>query len=339
MLFENVRIEAMGYEIGPEIVTSADLEEQFSDTLARLEIRPGVLEAISGIRERRFWKLGTKPSEIATLAAQKAIDLAGISPQDIGVLINTSVMKDYIEPSVASLIHGNLRLSSHCMNYDVGNACLGFVNGIINTSLMIEARLIKYGLVVAGEAGRELIESTVQHLQQPDITRQDFMENLATLTLGEGAVAMILSHKDVAKTNHRINGAVNLAASEYNRLCVASPTLMKTYPAKLMHAGVKLMINTWRLAAKTLENISDDRIKLYVPHQVSSHNTTAFVNALNLTASKFKLTFPTFGNTGPVGLPTALAMAEVEGQINAGDHVCLLGIGSGLNATLMSVTW
>lgn len=339
MLFENVRIEAMGYDIGPEIVTSADLEEQFSDTLARLKIRPGVLEAISGIRERRFWKLGTRPSEIATTAALKAIDIAGIDPSEIGVLISTSVMKDFIEPSVASLIHGNLRLSPHCMNYDVGNACLGFVNGIINASMMIEARAIKYGLVVAGEAGRELIESTVRHLQKPDITREDFMENLATLTLGEGSVAMILSHKDVAKTDHRINGAVNMAASEHNRLCVASPTLMKTYPAKLMQAGVKLMVNTWRIAAKTLENITDDSIKMYVPHQVSSHNTTAFVNALNLTPAKFKLTFPTMGNTGPVGLPTALAMAEVEGELSAGDHVCLLGIGSGLNATLMSVTW
>jgi len=339
MLFENVRIESMGYELGPEPVTSADLEEQFSDTLARLQIRPGVLEAISGIRERRFWKLGTTPSEIATTAARRAIDAAGIDPHEIGILINTSVMKDYIEPSVASLVHGNLKLAPHCINYDIGNACLGFINGIVNTSLMIEAGLIKYGLVVAGEAGRGLIESTVHHLQKPDITREDFMENLATLTLGEGSVAMILSHKDVAKTGHRINGAVNMAATEHNRLCIASPTMMKTYPAKLMHAGVKLMANTWTVAAKTFENLSDDKIKMYVPHQVSSHNTTAFVNALNLTAAKFKLTFPLFGNTGPVGLPTALAMAAEEGQLTAGDQVCLLGIGSGLNATLMSVTW
>jgi 3-oxoacyl-[acyl-carrier-protein] synthase-3 len=106
-----------------------------------------------------------------------------------------------------------------------------------------------------------------------------------------------------------------------------------------MHAGIKLMTSTWELATKTLDNISDDRINIYVPHQISSHNTTAFVKSMGLTASKFKLTYPTFGNTGPVGLPTALAMADEEGQLQAGDHVCMLGIGSGLNATLMSVTW
>ena len=280
MLFENVRIESIGYELGPEPVTSADLEEQFSETMARLKISPGILQAISGIQERRFWPIGTQPSEVATQAAEKAIAAAGIDREKIGCLINTSVMRDYIEPATASLVHGNLKLSAHCMNYDLGNACLGFVNGIYNIGLMIEAGAIKYGLVVAGEAGRILIESTLQHLGQPTIVRQDFMENLATLTLGEGAVAMVLSHKDVATTDHRINGAVNMAATEHNRLCVASPTMMKTYPAKLMHAGVKLMTSTWELAQKTFDNISDDSIRMYVPHQISSHNTTAFVKTL-----------------------------------------------------------
>ncbi len=339
MLFENVTIEAVEYELGPHPVTSTDLEEQISETLARLNVRPGTLEAISGIRERRFWDLGTKPSEIATTAARKAIELSGIDPSEIGCLISTSVMRDYIEPSVASFVHGNLKLSENCMNYDIGNACLGFVDGIFNTALMIEAKAIKYGLVVAGEAGRELIEATIDRLQRPDVDKQVLMENLATLTLGEGAVAMILSHKNLSKTGHTINGSVSMSATEHNKLCVAKPGFMKADPAKLMSAGVGLVAKTWNLASKTFENWSDDRIKLYVPHQVSSHNTRAFVRAINTTPSKFKLTFPWLGNTGPVGLPTALAMAHQDGDIESGDHIGLLGVGSGLNSTAMSITW
>ena len=339
MLFSNVRIESVGYELGPHRVTSSDLEEQISDTLVRLGIRPGLLEALSGIRERRLWDAGTMPSDIATIAARKAIEIAGIDPQDIGCMINTSVMKDYIEPSVASLVHGNLKLSPHCINYDIGNACLGFVNGIFNIGLMIEAKMIKYGLVVAGEAGRELLEATIERLQGSDVSKELFMENLATLTLGEGAVAMILSHKDVARTNHRVNGAVSMAATEHNRLCVSSRDHMKSNPTKLMVAGVNLIAKTWKLASKTLEGWNDEHIKLYAPHQVSSHNTRAVIKAIGATPSKFKLTFPFLGNTGPVGLPTALAMANEEEEILAGDHICLLGIGSGLNCTLMSVTW
>jgi 3-oxoacyl-[acyl-carrier-protein] synthase-3 len=254
-------------------------------------------------------------------------------------MVNTSIMKDYIEPSVASLVHGNLRLSPNCMNYDIGNACLGFLNGIFNVGLMIESKVIKYGLVVAGEAGRELIETTIGQLQHSDTTRADFMTNVATLTLGEGAVAMILSHRDVSRTGHKVNGAVSMAASEHNRLCVAKPDFMKANPGKLMSAGASLFTKTWKLATKTLENWGDDQIDLYAPHQVSAHNTNAVVRALGITKSKVKLTFPMLGNTGPVGLPTALALAAEEGAIEAGSHVGLMGIGSGLNCTIMSVDW
>jgi 3-oxoacyl-[acyl-carrier-protein] synthase-3 len=339
MLFKDVMIESVEYELGPHRVTSSDLEEQISETLARLKITPGMLEAVSGIRERRFWDLGTQPSEVATLAARKAIDIAGIDPKEIGCMVSTSVMKDYIEPSVASLVHGNLKLSSYCINYDIGNACLGFVNGIFNMAMMIEAKAIKYGLVVAGEAGRELIEATINRLQKPEVDRKVFMENLATLTLGEGAVAMILSHKDVSKTGHKVNGAVSVAETKHNRLCVARPDFMKANPGKLMAAGASLFAKTWKLATKTFENWSDEQIDMYAPHQVSNHNTDAVVRAIGISKSKLKITFPELGNTGPAGLPTALAMAAEDGNIKPGSRVSLMGIGSGLNCTIMSVDW
>lgn len=339
MLFDNVMIESVEYILGPHRVTSTDLEEQFSETLTRLGLRPGILESISGIRERRFWDLGTRPSEIATLAARKAIEMAGIDPKEIGCMINTSVFRDYIEPSVASFVHGNLKLSSNCINYDIGNACLGFINGMFNVAMMIESKAIKYGLVVAGEAGREVIEATVERLGHSDISRIDLMENLATLTLGEGAVAMILSHKDVSRTGHKVNGTVSMAETKHNKLCVMKPGFMKAHPGKLMAAGASLFAKTWKLAAETLENWCDDNIDLYAPHQVSSHNTDAVVKAMGITKSKLKLTFPMHGNTGPVGLPTALAMAVEEGEVEEGNHVVLLGIGSGLNCTIMSVDW
>ena len=162
---------------------------------------------------------------------------------------------------------------------------------------------------------------------------------MATLTLGEGAVAMVLSHKDVSNTGHQITGAISMSATEHNRLCISSPDYMKAYPSKLMVAGVNLIAKTWKLASKTLEHWTDDEIDLYTPHQVSSHNTNAVIKAIGASKSKFKLTFPMHGNTGPVGLPTALAMAGEEGELKEGDHVCLLGVGSGLNCTLMSVKW
>lgn len=339
MRFENVMIESVAYELATETITSADIEEQISGTLERIGVGRGMLETVSGVTERRFWKPGTQPSEVATIAAHKAIEIAGIDPGNIGCLISTSVMKDYIEPSVACLIHGNLKLPASCINYDIGNACLGFVTGMVNVATMIDARIVDHALVVAGEANRALLTATIERLKSPAAGTSDLMANLATLTMGEGAVAMILSHQDVSKSGHKIKEAISLAATEHSRLCVAKDDFLYAIPRRLMIAGVALMTDTWMLAEKTFEDWKDENIDLYVPHQVSSHNTDAVIRAIGATKEKFKLTFPTLGNTGSAGLPMALALAAEEKRIQAGSRVCLMGIGSGLNSAVMSIDW
>ena len=146
----NVVIEAIAYELPPHGITSLSLEEQISATLDKFGIPLGNLERLTGISERRFWDAGTAPSEVATIAAKRVIEESGIDPEEIGCIINTSVSKDFIEPSVACLVHGNLELSPFCRNFDIGNACLGFVDGMSQIMMMIEAGMIKYGLIVNG---------------------------------------------------------------------------------------------------------------------------------------------------------------------------------------------
>lgn len=339
MLFEHVAIEALGYELAPHRVTSEELENQIAATMKRLGVPRGRLADLSGIRERRFWDHGTMPSAVATIAARHAIAAADIDPQEIGCIVNTSVCKDYIEPSVACLVAGNLGLSSRCINYDIGNACLGFLNGIVNIGMMIEAGLIKYGLVVDGEGSQEAVMATIRRLQSPDTTQEQFRDNFATLTLGSGAVAMVLAHKDVSRSGHAVNGAVTLSATEHNHLCVGQPDYMKTDAHALLVAGVRLVAATWQVAMETLPDWSDDTIDLYAPHQVGSRHMAAVADAINITPSKLYLNFPTLGNIGPAALPITVAMAEEAGRLQKGNHLGLLGIGSGLNCTMMSVSW
>ncbi len=339
MLSNNVTIEAVAYELPPHRVTSADLENQVADTMARLGIPHGHLERLTGIRERRFWDPGKDPGEAATAAARKVLDITGIDPQKIGCLINTSVSRTYVEPSIACSIHDNLKLSPHCLNYDVANACLGFVNGMNNVILMIEAGLIDYGLVVNGETARLAIETTIERLQAPDVTLETFRDNFATLTLGSGAVAMLLARKDLSQTGHMVNGSVSLAATQYNKLCLGTMKNMRTDAQALLIAGAELATQTWELACETLENWSDETIDLYAPHQVSLRHTAAVCEKAGITMDKVYLNLYTHGNMGPAAMPTSLAMADESGNLKAGDHVGLIGIGSGLNCTMMSVTW
>ncbi|KPV51962.1 3-oxoacyl-ACP synthase [Kouleothrix aurantiaca] len=339
MLFQNVAIEAIAYELAPHRVTSDDLEGQMAATMQRIGIPAGRLEALSGIRERRFWDHGTMPSDVATLAARKLLDQTGIDPKKIGALINTSVCKDYIEPSVACLVHGNLGLPPSCVNYDISNACLGFLNGMTSVGMQIEAGLIDYALVVDGEGSQEAVMATVRRLQSETTTPQEFRDNFATLTLGSGAVAMLLCRKELSTSGHSLNGAVTMAATQHNRLCVGQPDYMKTDASALLIAGVQLAGETWRAAADELPNWSDAEIAMYIPHQVGARHMAAVAEALEIKPNKLHLNFPTLGNIGPAALPITLAMADEAGRIKKGDNVALLGIGSGLNCSMMSVTW
>ena len=339
MLSGNVAIEAVAYELAPEIIPSAAIEDQLAATMERLGIRPGLLEELTGIRERRFWAPGVMPSDVATQAAHKVIEQAGIDQDEIGCLINTSVCKDYIEPSVASLVHGNLALAPECVNYDIGNACLGFMNAMVTLTLMIEAGLIRYGLIVDGEGSREAVEATIKRLQADDVSAETFRDNFATLTLGSGAVAMLLCHKDDSKSGHVINGAVTRAATQHSRLCLGQRTEMIADAHGVLVHGVELAHATWRRASEYLANWGDASIDLYIPHQVSARNMEALNATLGLTPHKHHLNLQTQGNIGPAALPITLAMAIDEGRTSPGMHVALMGIGSGLNCMMMSVTW
>ncbi len=339
MLFDKVAIEAVACLMAPHRISSESLEAQIAPTLQRLRIPPGRLQALSGIRERRFWDTGTLPSAGATAAARAVLEQADVDPQRIGCLISTSVCKDCIEPSMASLVHGDLGLAPHCANFDIGSACLGFIQGMGFVAQQIEAGLIDYGLVVDSEGSQEVVAATLARLQHEGATAQDFRDHFATLTLGSGAVAMLLCHKRLARTPHSLNGLVTLAATQHNRLCVGHADRMLTDPAALLIAGVKLVVQTWQLAAAELPRWQDSQLAAYIPHQVSARHMAAVAEALHIPEAKLCLNFQTLGNIGPAAVPITLAMAAESGAVKPGDHIGLLAIGSGLNCAMVSVDW
>ena len=339
LFFKNVAIEAVACVLPTTVITSADIESQLSAAMGRMGIKPGLIEGLTGIRERRFWEAGLQASDVATLAAEKVLEKSGIPRDAIGCLVSTSVSKDYIEPSVASLVHGNLELADHCINYDIGNACLGFVNAMASVGMMIDAGFVNYGLIVDGENSREVVEATIERLRRPDAKPDDLRDQFATLTLGSGAVAMIVCRHDLATSGHVLNGSVTRSATRHSRLCLGQRDHMTADASKVLIFGVALAKQTWDLAGSTLANWSDAEIDAYMPHQVSRRNMEVLCEKLGLTPEKHHLNFPTLGNIGPAAVPITLCQAAESGHIRSGDHIALMGIGSGLNCSMMSVTW
>lgn len=337
--FPDVVVSGLAHLDAPHVVTSAEIEEAMTPTFERLRISPGLLERLSGIEERRVFDAGTMPSEVAARAGEEALARSGVDRADIGLLINTSVSRDWLEPSTASIVHGRMDLPAEAVNFDLGNACLGFLNGMNVAATMISTGEIDHGLVVAGETSRDAMEATVARLAGPEATRRTFHEQFATLTVGSGAVAMVLSRGDGTGTGHHFLGGLGRAATVGNAgLCVGRADEMRTDTAGLLAAGMELAGRTWSEAVAAFDWDAAG-YDVYALHQVSKVHTKAVADQLGLAVERFPLIYPRFGNIGPVGVPTVLSKAVEDGTVVDGTRVMLMGVGSGINAAAAEVDW
>jgi 3-oxoacyl-[acyl-carrier-protein] synthase-3 len=284
------------------------------------------------------WKANTLPSDAATMAAEKAIADAGIDRSRIGVIINTSVCRDYLEPSTACIVHGNLGLSEDCQNFDVGNACLAFLNGMDIAARMIEREEVDYALIVDGESSGPITDATIERMLQDDMTEPQFRAEFASLTLGSGAAAMIMARKELVPEGHSYRGSVTRSATEFNHLCRGHMHQMVTDTRILLSEGLKLAAKTFQAACSALGWVAEE-LDQFVIHQVSKVHTESLVSMLKLDPRKVHEIYPKMGNIGPASVPIVLAKAVESGKIKSGDRVALLGIGSGLNCSMAEVVW
>src|SRR5262245_57014594 len=111
MRFQHVRIAAVAHALPDERVTAEALEERLAPVYERLRLHAGRLELMSGIRERRFWPRGTRPSAAAARAGKTALERGGVPRERVGCLIHGAVSRDFLEPSTASVIHRTLGMA------------------------------------------------------------------------------------------------------------------------------------------------------------------------------------------------------------------------------------
>jgi 3-oxoacyl-[acyl-carrier-protein] synthase III len=318
-----------------QVITSDALDERLLDTYQRVGLRPGLLERLAGIRERRWWADGVTFVDGAATAGAKAISESGVDPAHIGVMINTSVSRRYLEPSTAVAVHHALALPRSCQNFDVTNACLGFVNGMELAAAMIDSGLVDYALVVNGEDSRPVQERTLDRLARPETGARDVLGQFATLTLGSGAVAMLLGRAGRHPEGHRLVGSVSRAGTEHHELCVGDNDEMRTDLKGLLDAGLELSVALWAEARAEFDWAQG--MSRYVIHQVSKVHTEAMCDKFGIDSALVPKTFPTRGNLGPASVPFTLA-GEAH-TLADGDRVLLMGIGSGLNASCLEIAW
>lgn len=344
MRFKNVCLESLAASLPAEVWTSAQIEERLRPLYERLRLPFGRLELMTGIRERRMWPDGTRPSDASAAAGRAVLGESSLRREDLGLFIHAAVSRDMLEPATASFAHRKIGLPQATQIFDVSNACLGFLDSIVVAGGLIEAGQIQSALIVAGENGRPLVEETVRTLLDGKFDRNSIKPYFANLTIGCGAVAALVCHRDLVKGRaHRILGGVSFSATEHSELCqgntaAAGGLSMQTDSERLLEAGVALAKETWGRFAKAT-GWTTKTVDRAICHQVGSAHRRRLFETLGLDVAKDFSTFETLGNMGSASLPATLCAAVRAGAVKDGDRVALMGIGSGLNCLMLALEW
>ena len=347
MKYNRVYLTALGYELGPEVVTSAELEERLSPAYRRLSIHPGQLEAWTGIAERRWWHADSRLSAGATTAGRKALAKTSVQAAELGVVIYAGVCRENFEPATACAVADALGVRGSASVYDLSNACLGVLNGMLDIANRIELGQIRAGLVVSCESAREINEIMLARMLQ-GVEMAEFAQALATFTGGSGAVAMLLTDGSFAgNKGHRLLGAVSQVAPEHHALCrwgltsadgLQQVQYMATDSVSVLKHGVQLGRETWRAFLKEM-NWSPAQVDRVICHQVGSGHQDAILGSLQVAKEKDFTTYRFLGNMGTAALPVTAAIADERGVLKPGQRVGFLGIGSGLTCLMMGLEW
>lgn len=341
MRYSRVAIESLGYTLPAERVTTEDIEQKLGPVYQRLKLPEGRLELMTGISERRFYRPGTRVSSISIQSARRAIEASGLATSDIGALVHGSVCRDFLEPATACRVHHELGLPSDCVIYDVSNACLGILNGMLQVANMIELGQIRAGVVVGTESGRNLVEGTIRQLNE-DMTlkRSDIKLAVASLTIGSASAAVVLADAELSGTGNRLLGGAVHCRTDHHQLCQSDghAELMQTDSEALMREGVATGKATFeRLERET--GLSPGAIDRTFCHQVGVAHRKLLFEQLGLDPALDYATLEVLGNTGSAALPITMARGLEERPAKPGDRLALLGIGSGINCVMLGCEW
>ncbi len=371
MHYSRVYLESIGYELAPVVISSAELENRLEPLYTALHIAPGQLEALTGISERRWWQPNFPVSKGAAQAAQKALARSNLTANDIDVLIYAGVCREQFEPATACHVASEIGVSSDASVFDISNACLGVLNGIVEVANQIELGQARAGLVVSCESAREINETMIDQMVQSR-SMDVFRNAVATLTGGSGAVAVLVVDKELSSAHRRqLLGGVNKNAPEHHGLCRwglesflpsvldrflnsdVGGMIRRAYEMSVNHCvvpfmatdagsvlkfGVDLGVRTWKSFLSKFD-WAVEQVDKVICHQVGAGHRETMLRMLNIPIEKDFSTFEFLGNIGTVSLPLTAALAEEREFLKPGDRVGFLGIGSGLNCLMLGLQW
>ena len=322
-------IRSLATYVPPRLLTNADLEKLVETTDEWILQR-------TGIRERHIVDPGVATSDLAKEAGLEAIRRAGLTPDDIGVIVVGTVTPDMMFPSTACLVQHKIG-AHHAWGFDVSAACSAFTYALTAGSQLVAAGCHEHALII----GADVMSSII-----------DYTDRSTCVLFGDGAGAVVVSAAQaggpaIIDFEHEVDGGGGPA------LCMPAggslrPPSHETVDQRMHYVKqdgqtvFKFAVRkTEEIARRIMErnNIKPDDLALFVSHQANRRIIQSAADKLGIDQSKVVINIERFGNTTAATIPLALNDAIVDGRLKKGDLVLLCSVGAGFTVGSVLLRW
>ena len=323
----NAKITGVGRYI-PEKVYDNAYMESIVDTNDEWIVRR------TGIKERHISADNEYTTDMATIAGKRAIENAGLTVDDIDLIILGTVTPDYFTPACACVVQGNLG-AVKAAAFDYNAACSSFVTGLTIARQFIQTGTYKHVLVICADALSKAV---------------DYKDRATCVLFGDAAGAAVVSASEetgIIATDIGADGASGLAITSLaykedeeeieKRVSHRKDTIWMAGQA-VMKFAVKAMADA---SEKVIEEagLTWDDIKLVIPHQANYRIVDSAIKRMGIEKDKVFINLEKYGNTSASCIPVSLSQAVEEGRIEKGDKIVLVGFGGGLTWGAALIEW
>ncbi|MGA9467167.1 MAG: beta-ketoacyl-ACP synthase III [Exiguobacterium marinum] len=307
----NIGIIGIGSFLPDNRVTNIDLEK-------RMDTSDEWIRTRTGIEARHLAETGTSVADMATRAAERALQSAGVTIDEIEAIVCATATAPSF-PATACLVQANLG-AKRAVAFDVSAACSGFIFAMDTAKSLMDSKGFKKTLVIGAEKMGSLI---------------DWDDRSTAVLFGDGAGAVVLGEDEVASIDSFVlgsdgTGGKYLYENEEGKIVMNGREVFKFAVRKMP----EIVLEALNKADKSLNDLD-----VLVPHQANRRIIDAAMERLNLEEEKVVMTIQDHANTSAASIPLALAEAVKSGKIQDGQTVVIAGFGAGLTWGASCLTW
>ena len=331
-------ITGMGHYLPDRVITSEEVEAKIRHQL-NFSFSKGSIRRLSGVGERRYVNNGIHPSDLALKASKMALDQANVTPREVDLIVFAACTKDVGEPATANILQEKLN-ANHASVFDAQNACNSFVNALDIVDSLIRTGKCKTALIASGEVLSSFINWDLKK-------KKDLETGFAGLTLGDGAGAFVLKgsnedHRGIQSTYVESTGSMWELATVMGGGTVAP----RDHKASFFYSRSKELL---KFALEKIPQVVDKFLKknnwkpqevdLIFPHQASEGIIKKVCKKTRIPLERCRFGLSKYGNTGAASIPINLSEANMEGVLQSGKKILLVGGASGFSIGLVSMVW